>query len=289
MFILTSIPDSEARLWDYIIDIEFVKNPIPHGEKSILIGTVLDHAYRPVSDVNVKVMVAGESYALKTDERGEFGKQIDSSHLAPRTYSVQIIASSDNGKKSMARTTFNIEGHVGKNAVYEKQLESMKLANDPSKLRKNSNDPISIILYEHYLKLQEKSLQEKHKEELLNAPQEKIREIRQIVKDKLKQNLDERPLLTKNFNDSLKLSKFLQNLDDDTRNLFELQLNSTKLRFIDGQNIMQDILMNGGSYQEARKAYLEYMSITQEEMNSFTKNMEKSENSLKPSTNSTEN
>ena len=35
------------------------------------------------------------------------------------------------------------------------------------------------------------------------------------------------------FDDSTKLGKFLQNLDDDKRTLFELQLNSTKLRFIE--------------------------------------------------------
>jgi len=49
---------------------------------------------------------------------------------------------------------------------------------------------------------------------------------------------------------------------------------------------MKEILLQGGSYDDARNAYLEYISITQEEMNAFT---QKSEDSLKPSTNSTEN
>ena len=40
---------------------------------------------------------------------------------------------------------------------------------------------------------------------------------------------------------------------------------------------------------DARTAYLDYLSITQEEMNSFTLNIEKTEISSKPSTNSTEN
>ena len=49
---------------------------------------------------------------------------------------------------------------------------------------------------------------------------------------------------------------------------------------------MQEILVQGGSSEDARSAYLEYMSFSQEEMNAFTKNLE---NSSKPSTNSTEN
>ena len=165
----------------------------------------------------------------------------------------------------------------------------MEQANDLSKLRLNSNDPISVILYQHYLKLQENAAQAKYEEKLLDLPQQKIRDARQMTQEKLIQSLDERPLVTRAFDDSTKLGKFLQNLDDDKRTLFELQLNSTKLRFIEAQNIMQDILKNGGTASDARVAYLDYLSITQEEMNSFTQNIEKTEISSKPITNSTEN
>ena len=162
----------------------------------------------------------------------------------------------------------------------------MEMANDPSKLRKNSNDPISEILFQHYLDLQEKSAHAQYEEKLLDIPQQKIREARQLSYESLVMTLEERPLLTRDFTDSTKLGKFLQNLDDEKRELFELQLNSTKIRFNEGQLLMKEILSQGGSYVDARNAYLDYISITQEEMNAFT---EKSENSLKPSTNSTEN
>ena len=165
----------------------------------------------------------------------------------------------------------------------------MELANDPSKLRKNSNDPISIILYEHYLKLQDKAAQAKHEEDLLDVPQQKIREIRQLINEKLTQTLNEHPLNLRQFDDSSKHTKFLQNLDDEKRNLFEIQMNSTKIRFIEAQGIMQNMLNNGTSYEKARLAYLDYLSMSHEEMNSFIKNIENSENSLKLSTNSTEN
>jgi hypothetical protein len=102
-------------------------------------------------------------------------------------------------------------------------------------------------------------------------------------------SLEDRPLVTRSFDDSTKLGKFLQNLDDDKRILFELQLNSTKLRFIEAQSIMQEILKNGGNAIDARTAYLDHLSITQEEMNSFTLNIEKTEIPSKPLTNSTEN
>ena len=289
IFASSTIPDSEAKLWDFIVDVEFLKSPINEGKNPILIGTVVDHAYRPLSNIDVKLTVAGESHMLKTDGNGEFGKQIDVTELEPRTYSILVFATDDDGKKGMTRTTLEVSGHTEKSAKYERQLESMELANDLSKLRPNSNDPISVILYQHYLKLQENAAKAKYEEKLLDLPQQKIRDARQMTYEKLMQSLEDRPLITRDFDDSTKLGKFLQNLDDEKRTLFELQLNSTKLRFVEAQNIMQEILKNGGTASDARAAYLDYLSITQEEMNSFTQNIEKTEISSKPITNSTEN
>lgn len=289
IFASSTIPDSEAKLWDFIVDVEFLKSPINEGKNPILIGTVVDHAYRPLSNIDVKLTVAGESHMLKTDGNGEFGKQIDVTELEPRTYSILVFATDDDGKKGMTRTTLEVSGHTEKSAKYERQLESMELANDLSKLRPNSNDPISVILYQHYLKLQENAAKAKYEEKLLDLPQQKIRDARQMTYEKLMQSLEDRPLITRDFDDSTKLGKFLQNLDDEKRTLFELQLNSTKLRFVEAQNIMQEILKNGGTASDARAAYLDYLSITQEEMNSFTQNIEKTEISSKPSTNSTQN
>ncbi len=289
IFASSTIPDSEAKLWDFIVDVEFLKSPINEGKNPILIGTVVDHAYRPLSNIDVKLTVAGESHMLKTDGNGEFGKQIDVTELEPRTYSILVFATDDDGKKGMTRTTLEVSGHTEKSAKYDRQLESMELANDLSKLRPNSNDPISVILYQHYLKLQENAAKAKYEEKLLDLPQQKIRDARQMTYEKLMQSLEERPLVTRDFDDSTKLGKFLQNLDDEKRTLFELQLNSTKLRFVEAQNIMQEILKNGGTASDARDAYLDYLSITQEEMNSFTLNIEKTEISSKPSTNSTQN
>ena len=289
IFVSSSLPDSEAKLWDFVVDIEFLKSPINEGKDPILIGTVVDHAYRPLSSIDVKLTVAGESHMLKTDGNGEFGKQIDVNELKPRTYSILVFATDENGKKGMARTTLEVSGHTEKSAKYERQLESMELANDLSKLRQNSSDPISVILYQHYLKLQENVAQEKYEEMLLDIPQQKIRDARQMTYDALAKSLEERPLITRDFDDSTKLGKFLKNLDDEKRTLFELQLNSTKLRFIEAQTLMQEILKNGGTVADARAVYLDHLSITQEEMNSFTLNIEKAEISSKPSTNSTEN
>ena len=274
IFASSSIPDSEAKLWDFVVDVEFLKNIIVEGKNPVIIGTVVDHAYNPVSNVDVKVTFAGESYMLKTDRNGEFGKQLNASELKPRTYSIHILATTDDGKKGMTRTTFEIEGHTEKAAKYERQLESMEMANDLSKLRQNSNDPISVILYNHYLKLQENAAQAQYEELLLDIPQQKILDARSIAYQNLTMYLEKNPLNIHGIDDSTKLGKFLQNLDDDKRTLFELQLNSTKIRFIEGKYVQESILDSGGTWKDAYHAYLETVAITQNEMNTLIKQFE---------------
>lgn len=289
IFFVSSFPDSEARLWDYVIDAEFLNTPIEPGENPIIIGTVVDHAYNPIPDLEVKISFAGQSHLLKTDDFGKFKKQFDGNHLESRSYSANIIASSIDGKKGIERTTIQIDGHTEKSAKFDRQLKYLEMVHGPEKLRENSADPISLILYKHYLNLQENSTQAKYEESLLELPQKKIRDARVLANEKMIEVLEKRPLPTRQFDDSPKLIKFLDNLDDEKRILFELQQNSTKTRFIEAQTIMQDILMNGGSQNEARQAYLDYLSITQDEMNSLIKNLEKTEISSQPATNSTKN
>jgi len=284
MFIFSNIPNSDAKLWDYVVDVKLSENSL---NNQILIGTVLDHAYRPVSDVNVKVTFAGKSNLLKTDEQGEFWKELDTHELKPRTYSVQIFAFSDDGKKGMTRTTFQIDGNQGKDSPFDRQLESLEMVTDLSKLRFSPNDPVAVILYEHYLKLQEKIVQAQLEEKLLDLSKQKINEARQMTHEKLLEALNERPLTDRKSGDSSKLGKFLLSLDDEKRILFELQLNSTKIRYAEAQSIMNEVFLNGGSYAEARHAYLNHLSITQKEMNSLIEIHEKTKNSIQTSSNST--
>jgi len=68
IFVSSAIPDSEAKLWDFVVDIEFLESAINEGKNPILIGTVVDHAYRPLSNIDVKLTVAGESHMLKQTE-----------------------------------------------------------------------------------------------------------------------------------------------------------------------------------------------------------------------------
>ena len=289
MFIFSSFPDSEAKLWDYLIDVEFLENPISQGTNPVLIGKVVDHAYRPVGNVDVKISFAGDSYLLKTDRHGEFGKQLNANDLKPRTYAVHILASTDNGKKGMTSSTLEIDGHTEKSAKFERQIYYLEQVNDVSKLRFSPNDPISVILYEHYLALKESATKAELEEQLLDVPQQKIREARQLAHEKLIEALEKRPLTMSQFDISPKFSKFLETLDDDTRSLFELQLNSTMMRFMDSKSIFTNVLISGGTLDDARQAYLDNLSITHEEMNLIIEDMEKTQISSKLPTNSTEN
>ena len=73
-------------------------------------------------------------------------------------------------------------------------------------------NPVAVILYDHYLKLQENVTQAQLEEKLMDVPQQKIREARQLADEKLLEALEERPLTDRQFDDSSKLNKFLKSL-----------------------------------------------------------------------------
>jgi len=289
IFALSSISESEAKLWDFVVEMEIQKHSTDENKNKIIIGTVFDHAYRPISNIDVKVTFAGESHILKTDKFGEFRKQLDLHHLEPRTYSVHVHATANDGKQGMARTTFHIDGHNEKSERFERQLESMEMANDPSKLRKNSNDPISVILYQHYLQLQEKVAQAKYEEQLLNESKNEIKVIKQLSFEKLMEALENRPLVFTQIGDSPSMLSFLGSLDPERKEIFNLQLNTTKLRVMHAQIAMQNVLDNGGSLEDARQAYFDHAAITHEELNFLTILPENKAKSVTSSTNSTKN
>ena len=64
---------------------------------------------------------------------------------------------------------------------------------------------------------------------------------------------------------------FLDNLDPAVQGILENQLNHTKNMFEDAQNAMNEVLKNGGTMAEARKAYFERASISRDQMETLTK------------------
>ena len=69
---------------------------------------------------------------------------------------------------------------------------------------------------------------------------------------------------------------YIQSLNPQIRETITSQMNFTKNMFKEAQMIQDEIIASGGTFEEARKAYLEKISISKKELEKF--NEENSEN-----------
>ena len=61
----------------------------------------------------------------------------------------------------------------------------------------------------------------------------------------------------------------MNNLNPDIKDVVQSQIDYTKNAFEDAQNIRDIIIANGGTHEEARKAYLDRISISKEMLEKF--------------------
>jgi hypothetical protein len=72
-----------------------------------------------------------------------------------------------------------------------------------------------------------------------------------------------------------KYDDYINGINPEIRDLVISQLEFTKNKFEEAQKIRDEILANGGTYEEARQAYLDMLSIPKEKLEQF--NQEKLE------------
>jgi len=72
----------------------------------------------------------------------------------------------------------------------------------------------------------------------------------------------------------------LKSLNPDIKDIISSQLNFTKNTFYEAQKLRDEIIASGATYEEARKAYLDMISIPREVLEQFNQNYldENSEN-----------
>ncbi|MDX1596652.1 MAG: carboxypeptidase-like regulatory domain-containing protein [Nitrosopumilaceae archaeon] len=281
--LLPMVIDSEAVLWDLIISVNVENNGLFQGQSPIISGVVNDHAGKPVADVKIHVRAGQDSVFVTTDHSGQFKIVLDDFNQIPGNYIVNVKGVSPDGKTGIASVEFQVKGGLEPYSASEQKLstpEAKKYLNmDPEFAKLN---PIDFKLYNHYQAIYQEYLNEKKIAENLTEEQLFVQEQKRLAKEALQHALEEKKPGAGTYS-GYKYEMFVENLDPSIRGIIENQLNYTKNAFSDAQLAMNEILENGGTYQQAREAYLEKLTITKEFMNSLTTN-QTSVNSLENNT-----
>jgi len=270
ILLISSIPMSESVLWDLIITVNVVNDPIISNENPVVSGQIVDHAGKPIQNAEVQIRIGAETITTTSSETGDFQHEFIGLQIIPGLHVVNVIAVSDEEKIGLASTDFRFKGEIETFSHTAKLLETPEavryLNSDPTDFE---FDPIGFTLYNYYQKLYEKFLLEQSIQKDIDEQEKILDELRQISDDISQEIIDEKNPGAGTFS-GFDRDVFVDNLDLSIRDIIVNQLNYTITVFTEAQNAMDEVLQNGGTIKEARQAYFEKAAISQETMNSMT-------------------
>lgn len=280
LMLFSFIPTSEAELWELLIDLNVQKGIIYPGETVVVTGKVVNHAYEPIRGAEVFIRTGSDSTKAFTDPEGVFRAEFKDFQRIPGVYSVNVIASW-NGMTGLSSTQFRVSGDVSLVLILQEKLstdEAIKyLSANESDFEKN---PIGQTLFKYYHGLLDELILENKESSESLADQIYLEQQRMIAENLRNQAIEE-------FNpgagtySGYQYDDYINSLNPEIRDLVVSQLNFTKNTFEEAQKLRDEILANGGTYEEARQVYLDMISFPREVLEQFNQENldEKSEES----------
>lgn len=274
LMVFSFIPASQAELWELVIDLNVEKGVINPGETVVVTGTIVDHAYKPIRGAEVFIRAGSDTTKAFTDIDGTFKGEFKDFQRIPGKYIVNVIASWY-GMTGLKSTDFQVKGNVSQFSILQEKLstdEAIKyLSANESDFEKN---PIGQTLFKYYHGLLEELVLEKKENLEPLEHQIFIEEQRKIAEELRNQKIEEFDPGAGTYG-GYKYDDYINGINPEIRDLVISQLEFTKNKFEEAQKIRDEILANGGTYEEARQAYLDMLSIPKEKLEQF--NQEKLE------------
>ncbi len=261
-------PSSQAELWEFVVELDMEKGVVYSGDTVVVTGRVVDHAYDPTRGVEVLIRTGADTTKAFTDTDGTFRGEFIDFQRVPGTYIVNVVASWY-GMTGLSSTEFQVKGDSNPSSTLQQQLSTDQarkyLSSNESDFEKN---PIGQTLFKYYHGLHDQLIAEKKEANEPNEEQIFLEQQRRIAENLRNQAVEEyQPGF--GIYSGYKYESYMAGLDPEIRDLVSNQLNFTQNNFLDAQKIRAEIIENGGTYEEARKAYLDRLTIPKEILEKF--------------------
>jgi len=140
-------------------------------------------------------------------------------------------------------------------------------------------DPIGQILFKYYHGLLKELILEQRESSQPSEEQIYLEQQRIIAENLRNQAIIENDPSAGTYG-GYQYDNYINSLNPEIRDIVASQLNFTKNTFEEAQRLRDEILTNGGTYEEARQAYLDILSFPKEILEQFNQDIldENSEN-----------
>ena len=271
VILFSFIPTSQAVLWEFIVELDMEKGVINSGDTVVVTGRVVDHAYHPTRGVEVLVRTGADTTKAFTNPDGEFKAQFVDFQRVPGTYTVNVVASWY-GMTGFASTEFQVKGDASPVLILQQQLSTDQakkyLSSNESDFEKN---PIGQTLFKYYHGLHDQLIIEIKESQKPIAEKIFLEQQRRIAENLRNDAIEEYKPGYGTYG-GYKYEKYIAGLNPEIRDIVVNQLNFTQNNFLEAQKIKAEILENGGTYEEARQAYLDRLTIPKKVLEKFNEN-----------------
>ena len=173
-------------------------------------------------------------------------------------------------------TQFQIKGDASAVSLLQQKLDADEarkyLSSNESDFEK---DPIGQTLFKYYHGLLQELILENKEATQPNEEELHIEEQRAIADDLTEQAIEE---YATNYGvyEGTNYEYYVNSLDPEIQDIIVSQLNFTKNIFEEAQAVREQIIADGGTYEEAQQAYLEMLAIPKEKLEQFNQQLEES-------------
>ena len=288
LMLFSFIPTSQAELWDFVVELNVENGAIYSGDTVVVTGRVVDHAYKTHPGVEVFIRAGSDSTKTFTEPDGQFRAEFADFQRVPGTYTVNVIASWY-GMTGMSSTQFQVKGDITPVSALQEKLSTEQarkyLGSNESDFEK---DPIGQTLFKYYHGLHDELIKENKKSLEPKEDQIFLEQQRRIASELKSQAIEEHSPGAGIYG-GIHYDDYINSLNPEIRDLVIAQLHFTKNNFVEAQNIRDEIIANGGTYEEARQAYLDKISTSRETLEQFNQvYLESQEENLEDSQSSEE-
>jgi hypothetical protein len=268
LILFSFIPTSEAELWQFIVELNMEKEAVYPGETVVVTGSVVNHAYEPTRGVEILIRAGSETTKAFTTPDGTFRGEFVNFQRIPGSYTVNAIATWY-GMTGFSSAEFQVKGDATPVTALQEKLstdEARKyLSSNESDFEKN---PIGQTLFRYYHGLLDELLVEQKEAGKPNTEQIFLEQQRIIAEELTNQAIEERAPGAGTY-EGYQYESYIAGLNPEIKDLVISQLEFTKNNFLNAQKIKEEIIANGGTYEEARQAYLDRLAIPKDILEQF--------------------
>ncbi|HXV37957.1 MAG TPA: carboxypeptidase-like regulatory domain-containing protein [Nitrosopumilaceae archaeon] len=239
-----------------VVTVKPEKNTLETGEIPVVLGTVTDQASKPIANAIVNISTSHGTETVVTDSDGKFRYQYTDSVL-PNQYIVNVKAKKDGYGVGIAKTTFFVKGVP----ATSQQLDLKTIPGDKIK-----QDPTAFKILKHIEITKKKQLEHERKLKEIEDKKKFLEGQRILANQELQNDLQGWLVQFDPFTPRNAYALFVNQMNATFQNIFWGQFNFTEQKTNDGLAAKYQVLQNGGSSYEARKAFIQKATSPRDEI-----------------------